>query len=552
MNLRTFFFTIPSALLLCCYQGGREAGVKVTVIDALDLPCLVDSLVELKDPEVALAVGEYESMAFLVSAQKTLNSEKPELKGLPEGLEAELFQVTPHRRRLRRNREITYPYFLERTNAVTIAERGSEVYYLTFRAADKTVPGDYRVKLSLAGAQAKFKLKVRPYRLRRDHGVFFGAFCGSRDTRITEEHLRDLAERGFDALQFFWGSVSVDLENDNGRLKVDFSTVDTWMEKFKKAGLKGPVVWSMGNDATSHMENELCRLFNLPRRPPEEVQGKTLRFADIYNPELNRKLKELFLAIKEHSEARNWPEIVFIIYDEPTERLMAEHEHRYKFIKSFWPELRIYGVTMDRIDWAASVSHMVDIYVANGDFASISRLGQRTGKPFWLYGSASSQNAASLRHRYAWTAWAHGAGSSWFWAYNYGSNDPYDDFDGRLAETSARMVWPPRNSGGALVFSVSWDGMREAADDMAYLKTLEWMLEQSSSSRAGQIDRELRVMKALIPSGRFERVLGGDAHDLVEILEGRKYVASGRERVAVWIGELLDLEKDLYSEIRLN
>ena len=91
MNLRTFFFTIPSALLLCCYQGGREAGVKVTVIDALDLPCLVDSLVELKDPEVALAVGEYESMAFLVSAQKTLNSEKPELKGLPEGLEAELF-----------------------------------------------------------------------------------------------------------------------------------------------------------------------------------------------------------------------------------------------------------------------------------------------------------------------------------------------------------------------------------------------------------------------------------------------------------------------------
>ena len=205
MNLRAFFFTIPLTLLLCCSPEARRAGVTVTVVDALDLPCLVDSLVELEEPEVALALGEYESMAFLVSAKEALNSGEPELKGLPEGLEAELFQITPHRRKLRRNREITYPYFIEKANAVTVKGGESEVYYLTFKAAEKTVPGDYRVKLSLAGANAKFKLKIRPYRLRRDHGVIFGAFCGSRDTRITEEHMLDLAARGFDALQFFWG-----------------------------------------------------------------------------------------------------------------------------------------------------------------------------------------------------------------------------------------------------------------------------------------------------------------------------------------------------------
>ena len=122
------------------------------------------------------------------------------------------------------------------------------------------------------------------------------------------------------------------------------------------------------------------------------------------------------LAIKDHAKADDWPEIVFIIYDEPTERLMEEHEHRYQFIKSFWPELRIYGVTMNRIEWAEDIQHMVDIFVANGDFAEISQLGKHTAKPFWLYGSGSSRDGASLRHRYAWTAWAHDAGASWFWA----------------------------------------------------------------------------------------------------------------------------------------
>jgi hypothetical protein len=53
---------------------------------------------------------------------------------------------------------------------------------------------------------------------------------------------------------------------------------------------------------------------------------KRMTFADIRHPELNRRLQELLVAIKQHSAEQNWPEIVFLIYDEPTERLMEEHE----------------------------------------------------------------------------------------------------------------------------------------------------------------------------------------------------------------------------------
>jgi hypothetical protein len=530
--------------------GGSKLELKA--VDVLDLPCSIEALNLLDNPSVSLAIGEQESFAFLLSPESSVTDLPIEVRGIPASLSLETYRVTPHRRRVRGGKEITMPYFLERQDSVSVGAEEKALYYLTFTAGEGTVPGSYSLELVVGSNELRFRLLVRPFRLHKHSDYFFGAFCGGRDISITREHLRDLAARGFDALQFFWGAVSVGLANEGGSLRIDFAQVDEWMNDFKAAGLSGPVVWSMGNDSRSHLENRLAALFSLPKAKPKTIGRKTTDFVDIYNPKLNELLKQLMLAIRDHAAENNWPEIIFIIYDEPTERLMKEHEHRYEFIKSFWPELRIYGVTMNRIEWAEDIKHMVDIFVANGDFAEISQLGKETGKPFWLYGSGSSRDGASLRHRYAWTAWAHDAGASWFWAYNYGSNDPYDDFDGRLAETTARMVWPPRTDGGGLVFSVSWDGMREAVDDMRYIKTLEWMLEKSDSSGARRISNELSRIKSAIPEGRAVRVLGGDEHDTVQELQDRKYVFAMRERVAGWIEEMLSLENEMFDEIRAD
>jgi hypothetical protein len=537
-------------LLLTALLGQAYGAVKLELVDPLDLPCDVAALKPLIDLEIALAVGEYESVAILASATEPLAGAGLRVGGLPPGVELETRLAAPYRRMLRGGREVTQPYMLEPVSAVSLQRGEQALFWLTFHAGPKAKPGSYRLAVSLGDGAARFSLAVRPYRLRRDPKLFYGAFCGADDKAITFRHMQDLHQRGFDALQFFWGSVTMPLENDGGRLKVDFSFVDQWMADFQRAGLRGPVVWSLGNDSSSHMENRLSQVFNIPRPPSVERDGKRMNFADIRNPELNRRLRELMLAIRQRATEKKWPEIVFLIYDEPTERLMEEHENRYKFIKSFWPELRIYGVTMNRIAWAKAINHMVDILVANGDFDAIRRLADESGKPFWLYGAASSRDQASLRHSYAWRPWLHRAEAVWFWAYNYHAGDPYDDFDAWGSDSSMAMVWPSKTPDGPVIYSVSWDGMREAIDDMAYLQTLEWMLPQSRSPRARQIQSELEALKKAIPAGAQARVIGGDPRNRAEQADPKEFVRRSRSRLAGWIEELLRSEKGLFRDIR--
>ncbi len=535
---------ISIALATGALAAASSTHVKLQIVDRADLPCDIDAISPLDVPELSLALGEYEHLALLVTTAAPFGREQFHFRGLPRGVAVETRVATPHRRRLRGNQEATQPFLVEAAPSVDFQTPGKRVYWLTFHAGPQVKPGRHSATIRLRDASVPLTLTVHPFRLRRDPKVFYGAFCGAKDTEITPQHMVDLHQRGFDALQFFWGSVSVPIENDNGRTKVDFSRMDRWMSALQQAGMKGPVVWSLGNYISSHLENRLSEVFGIPRPAPVTRKRYTLNFSDIHNPELNRRLRDAMLAIRDQATAKKWPEIIFLIYDEPTIALMEEHENRYKFIKSFWPELRIYGVTMDRLALAESIAHMVDIFVSNGDFERISAFAAQTGKPFWLYGSASGNNEVALRRRYAWTAWAHNATAVWFWAYNYHAGDPYDDFDGRSADSSMSVVWPPRTPGGPLVYSVSWDGMREAVDDMAYIQTLEWVLGRSRSSRAREIQLELENIKQAVASATRESATNR--------VEAKQFVTRSRRSVAGWIEELLRSDKKLLDELRLK
>jgi len=94
---------LPAAVIAVAAAFSCTAASVVTlqVVDALDLPCDIDTLKPLVQPEAALAVGEYESVALLASAGESLDGVSLRLKGLPRGVEVETRLAAPYRRMLR-------------------------------------------------------------------------------------------------------------------------------------------------------------------------------------------------------------------------------------------------------------------------------------------------------------------------------------------------------------------------------------------------------------------------------------------------------------------
>jgi hypothetical protein len=100
------------------------------------------------------------------------------------------------------------------------------------------------------------------------------------------------------------------------------------------------------------------------------------------------------------------------------------------------------------------------------------------------------------------------------------------------------------------VGSVSWEGLREATDDLRYLRTLEWMLDHAKSPAAGRIRTSLDTLRSDVPKGNSLRLLAGNEHDRVDTVDRSKYVEQYRRRVAAWINELLAAEPGGFTEIR--
>jgi hypothetical protein len=159
-------------------------------------------------------------------------------------------------------------------------------------------------------------------------------------------------------------------------------------------------------------------------------------------------------------------ELIILIYDEPTERLLERCKHRYDLLKKVIPDIRVYGVVMNRRAWAESMLDQMDIIVANGDFVECRKLAQRHGKGFWIYSGVRDVHEA--RFEKGFLPWAVEAQGTYFWMYNYWFYNP----DGCA-------VYMHPEEPNKIVRSTTWEGIREGMDDLRYLATAEKLLDRA-------------------------------------------------------------------------
>ncbi|MCX7804285.1 MAG: hypothetical protein N3A38_03750 [Planctomycetota bacterium] len=391
--------------------------------------------------------------------------------------------------------------------AMEVPDGAARAWLVRVRVPADARPGSYTLGLRWLPekggdpvAEARLELTVLPFELADPWGRGFvhGAFCAGAD--FGEAEFRQMKEHGIEGIQWFWGHFGMNLKRDGDRLVLDFADLDRMVAAFKKAGMRGPLVFGLGNDSCGHYETRICRLFERPMQPQVERDHKVVKLATLDDRETGRLMVEGLRQLFDHARSNEWPEIVVMPYDEPTERLMNEHQRMVKLFREHFPKVRLYGCTMNRLSWARQLLD-TDILVCNGSWPEILKLAREHKLSCWFYGGVTAAAGYDAnRLKYGWRPYAHGADGMWFWSYNYATGDPYDEFDGPRPDSAWIICWPPLEKGGPATESLPYEGMREGVDDVRYSMTLEAILKDARGGAADAIRAEFEKLRARMAS----------------------------------------------------
>jgi len=450
--------------------------------------------------------GENEPVAFAVHSNETtevtVTLSKLESQDLLPPTWCELHKVVSLNESTQPNRLYDFSGSVRLTPGLT------QFFWLTVRPPRDTPAGIYKQKVQIETGSQQENLEiiceVLPFRL-EPSTITGGVFMSS--TNLPVSWYMDMKEHGLDAIQFFWGGTGIDMKRDGDQLVLDFSRMDKFMSNVTAAGLNGPVIISLGNDHSLHYERRIAETFGFQIETGEKIGGKA-----VIGPAITAELDRLFVdglrQIRTHWESMAWPqELVVLIYDEPTERLLDRCKNRYDLLKTVMPDYRVYGVVMNRGSWAASMADQCDVIVSDGDFLGCFDVAKKYGKDYWVY-SFPMRNVHTMRYDMGCLPWRAQAEGAFFWMYNYWSYNP----DGCA-------VYRDPSDRNKVIRSTGWEGAREGMDDLRYFATAERMIDRAPVKVQPEARALLYKIRTSIDPNRRKSTPTGEAHDQLSVLE---------------------------------
>ena len=370
---------------------------------------------------------------------------------------------------------VHYPVFLRPPARQAMPARSSRLYWVTVDVPGSAAPGLYRSAVVVADqagnrVEIPLELRVLPFKFIETGMPRFGAFLSGTALAANEWAL--MKRYGLDASQWFWNANAIRILNRNGALAMDFTRYDAAVKGMRDAGMRGPLVLSLGNSWLGHYEIELAKVFDL-RLMHREVGGRQVTLMDMTDPRWEKLWIEGLGQIFEHAKAANWPPLALLINDEPTKHIMAYHPYRYQLVKKHFPDVPVYGVFFEPEKDPGPLLHSSDIVVANRDLDRMKSLAAQFGKRFWTYNNVTAdESVGKIRLLYGQIPAYYGSEAMFFWCWNYYVGNAWDDFDRDQSDADWVAVYPSID-GKEPVRTLALEAAREAIDDVRYLKTLE-------------------------------------------------------------------------------
>jgi hypothetical protein len=396
---------------------------------------------------------------------------------------------------------VRYPVFLHAPVPHAIPANTTRLYWVTASVPAGAKPGMYRGTLLVGGEHLPLEIRVLPFTLTAAGLPRFGAFLSGAPIAKYEWAL--MKRYGLDAAQWFWNAHAIRIRNNNGAVDLDFTRYDAAVNGMRSAGMRGPLVLSLGNSWLGHYEIELARAFDL-RLMKREVGGREVTLMDMTDPRWEKPYIEGLRLIFEHAKAAAWPPLALLINDEPTKHIMAYHPYRYHLIKKHFPDVPVYGVFFEPEKDPGPLLHSSDVVVANRDLDRMRSLAAQFGKRFWTYNNVTADESfGKIRVLYGQIPAYYGSEVMFFWSWNYWVGNAWDDFDRPQSDADWVAVYPSVD-GAAPVRTLALEAAREAIDDVRYLKTLEQL--------APELKEELRRrQKAIFDGIELDARINSDA-----------------------------------------
>ena len=191
------------------------------------------------------------------------------------------------------------------------------------------------------------------------------------------------------------------------------------------------------------------------------------------------------------------------VWDEATHANVDYVVEGGKLLRELDPNVRL---TMDGAQSLAEVKRMdpyIDVWVPHlttlgtaKDRVELLQYYLQTGEPVYSYTCSTfmkARPAYSYHRRKPWIAASYGVQGTFYWAYNSWRGDPWNDFDGPIADCG--VIYP---GAGTPIDSRRWEASREGIEDWQIIRLLEGFA--SAAGHSGQPARELirRAIKDVV------------------------------------------------------
>lgn len=424
-----------------------------------------------------------------------------------------------------------------------LAAGETAAFWLTLTAPSDAPPGRYRAMVSIRGADRPalllpLEVEILPFRLQRPtdrHSLLYADTSRWRhmsDEQVMAE-LRDFARHGVTGLvEMPLGSVDLTGIRE-GKVSFDASAFNRLAAMCVEAGIPGPHV---------------CHFGGIPGRVRDAL-GLTVDLQkDTWPRELQEGVEAVARAAVEATAdaPARW---YFYGVDEPSgDNTYAIQEYQC------WRRggAETYA-TFYRLDFLEKASEyltapcfVVGLVSTEARAQAAREACEETGAEFWWYGTGSYVNPFP-QERYVWhnrygagfLFWKTGARAQVAWTFCRPHEDVFNDFDGtphNAAEPKEQVTAYPHllapgdwSTYQGAIPTLAWEGLREGADDYAYLHTLSTLIEQAkagpaAAARTAATEAE-QVLEALVDAIPWANPMNAPTFPTDQLQQARRVMA---------------------------